>query len=509
MLPSFKLSFLKTRLFAPLYASLAIITILLLGQEALSFLVENLQQETVELVSRREKVKREGKHLLGAALEEKVALRDYLRTRDAAKLKNYRRGEDNFRGSLDILSESLQDDPAQLKHLDKIKTFYAQWQVELTQKVLSGALSLPNFTEQDSLEPLHTLVGRMVEHERKHLREHNEWLNQLNQIDIFLGVFNVISIVVGAGINVWLIRRRVDLPLEQLTKVSQSWRRGKLSAQFKYSSPDEIGKLAGVLNAMAQDIGTRQERIQERNQHLEDLIRTLSHDLRTPLIANRTTLDAVLKGAFGTISEDLRELLGEYRLANDNSIKLLETLLDISRYEAGISQILNWEPLNWEEIFARVISSNQAVTRNKCKFEWYTPPSLPVVYGDTVEIQRVLQNLVDNAVRLSEPGKQVSLEVNAVHVNQVQVCVRDRGPGIPPHEKEKLFYRFFQGRSGKGKAGLGLYLCRQIIEAHRGTIQVESTLGQGSCFCFTLPIERLEIRSKSHLQQLEENVLHA
>lgn len=509
MFSSFKLDFLKTRLFAPLYASLAIITILLLSQEALSFIVENLQQQTVELVSRREEVKREGKHLLGAAFDEKIALRDYLRTRDSVKLKSYRTGEINFRNSLTNLSELLQDDPVQLKYLSDIRTFYAQWQVQLTQKVLDGALNLPTFTEQDSLEPLRTLVEGMVEHEKKHLKEHNQWLNQLNQIDIFLGIFNIIIILIGTGINIWLIRRRVDLPLKQLTKVSQSWRKGKLNAQFKYSSPDEIGRLAGVLNSMAQDIGTRQERIQERNQHLEDLIRTLSHDLRTPLIANRTTLDAVLKGAFGSIREDLRELLEEYRLANNNSIKLLETLLDISRYEAGISQILNWEPLKWEEIFTCVISSTQAVTGNKCKLDWKIGLSLPVVYGDSVEIQRVLQNLVDNAVRLSEPGKKVSLEVNSAGVNQVQVCVHDQGPGIPPHEKERLFYRFFQGGSGKGKAGLGLYLCRQIVEAHRGTIQVESTLGQGSSFCFTLPIERLEIRSKSHSHQLGEDVLHA
>ena len=500
MLSFLKLSFFKTRLFAPLYVSLAILTLLLLGREALSFVVENFQQQTVEVVGRGEKVKREAKHLLGSALEERIALRDYLRTRDRVNLEIYQRGENNFSDSLAILSELLQGDPVQVQHLNDVRTFYAGWQVELTQKVLNGVLSLPSSTDRDSLDPLRTLVERMIEHEDKHLREHNEWLNRLNQIDIVLGVFNIIVIIVGAGINIWLIRRRVDLPLKQLTKVGQSWRRGKLDAQFNYSSPDEIGRLADVLNAMVQDVGTRQKSIQQRNQHLEDLIRTLSHELRTPLIANRSTLDAILRGGFGSISEILRELIEEYRQANNNLIKLLETLLDISRYEAGISQILNPEVLKWEEIFARVISSTQAVSGNKCNLESRIPPLLPPVYGDTIEIQRVLQNLVDNAVRVSESGKKVCLEVGATSVYQIQVCVHDQGPGISEHEKEKLFYRFFQGGGRRGKAGLGLYLCRQIVEAHKGTIQVESTVGKGSSFCFTLPIERLGIPPESHSQ---------
>ncbi len=504
MLPSFKfkLPFLKNHLFAPLYTSLAILTVLLLGQEALSFMVEASEQENVDLVNRRQEVKREGEHLLGAILEEKIALRDYAMNRDNSNLKSYRIGEDKFRNSIASLSELVQEDSLQIKQIDEIRTFYARWQVQLTQKVLDGSLSLNDLVKQDSVEPLKVSVRSILDHEKKLLEEHEQRLNLLNQIDIGLSGFNIIVVLAGVGINILLMRRRIEFPLKQLTEIGQSWGAGQLDAQFNYLSPDEIGRLTEVLNAMARDIGSRQERIQQRNQHLEDLIGTLSHDLRTPLLANRSTLDAILGGAFGPVNDTLKELLKEYRLANNDLLKLLETLLDISRYEAGLSQILNREPLNWEKIFGRVISSNHAVTKNKCQLLQKIPPSLPVVYGDIVEIRRVLQNLLDNAVQVSEPGKRVCLEVKAINSQQVEVCVHDEGPGIPDRDKDKLFYRFVQGRGRKGKAGLGLYLCRQIVEAHKGTIRVESKVGKGTRFCFTLPVQ--EVRSRSDSKQKQE-----
>ncbi len=98
-----------------------------------------------------------------------------------------------------------------------------------------------------------------------------------------------------------------------------------------------------------------------------------------------------------------------------------------------------------------------------------------------------MQNLLENAVRVSLKGASISLEV-APFGEQVKVSVRDNGSGIAPREKEQLFQRFHIGRGKHGKAGLGLYLCRQIISAHSGTIGVESSLGEGSTFWFTLPL---------------------
>lgn len=497
------LSFLKTQLFAPLYLSLAILVCLLLGQEGISLYVGGLWQKTVERVTHSFQVKREAERLLGAALEEKVALRGRLLVSDPIFLENYQSGKNTFHNSLDQLSQLVQADSVQIKHLHQIEAFHTQWQSQFAQKVLEGAENKPELMEQSSLDPLRSLVRRMLQQEKEQLNRHYQQLSQLDQIGMALYILNTGVIFAGVGLNLWLLRRRVAMPLKQLTQVTQAWQAGELETQLTYSSPDQIGQLAKVLNTMAREISARQERIQLRNQQLEDLISTLSHDLRTPILAARTTLKAMLGGAFGPVSNSLGDVLNEYHQANDDLLKLVEALLDISRYEAGGSRNLNPEPLNWRKIFSRVTLQVQAASGYKCDLRYNIAPSLPTVCGDELEIQRVLQNLLDNAIRLSEPGKRLWLEVGAPEATHVRVCVRDQGPGIPEHERERLFYRFVQGRGRRGGAGLGLYLCRQIVEAHGGSIQVESALGQGSAFWFTLPVA--SIRTDSVAFPLSQN----
>ncbi len=133
--------------------------------------------------------------------------------------------------------------------------------------------------------------------------------------------------------------------------------------------------------------------------------------------------------------------------------------------------------------------NQHAILIQIAKFPVYTSlkiPSPPTVYGAQLEIQRVVQNLLDNARRVSEFDQQITLEVEPLGVDQVKVSVRDKGPGITPQQKERLFHRFIQGRNRVGRAGLGLHLCRPIVEAHGGTIGVESSPGEGSTFWFIL-----------------------
>jgi signal transduction histidine kinase len=250
---------------------------------------------------------------------------------------------------------------------------------------------------------------------------------------------------------------------------------------------DEIGQLAEVLDTMAAEIHQRQQLKETRNQQLEDLISALSHDLRTPLLATRATLRSMLGGAFGPVNDTWREILEEYRQSNEELLKLVEALLEVSRYEARGGENLSREPLNWEKIFQHAQTQINAATNHQCTLTWNIAPALPTIYGDELAIQRVVQNLLDNAVRVSL-GQPISLEVAPLGSAFVQVAVRDQGPGIAASEQQRLFHRFSQGRGRRGQAGAGLYLCRQIVEAHGGSINVESTLGGGSTFWFTLPV---------------------
>lgn len=223
-------------------------------------------------------------------------------------------------------------------------------------------------------------------------------------------------------------------------------------------------------------------------QQMEDLISTFSHDMRTPLLATRSTLRAMLGGAFGPVSDTWKDVLEDCRQANDDLLKLVEALLYISRYKTEVCKISDCEILNWENIFVKAIIWNDTTSQQKCAISYKIPPSLPPICGDQLKIQWVVQSLLDNAVRVSEPNQEVTVEVAPLGVDAVKVSVHDYGPGVAPQEKEKLFHRFIQGRTRRGRTGLSLYLCRQIVEAHGGSINVESTLGEGSTFWFTLPV---------------------
>lgn len=454
-------------------------------------MVNALKQRAVSRISQTSKIKHESESLLRAALEEKVALRDYLLNQNSELLIKYQSGQDTFLASLHQLSRLLQNDPSQQDNLTALETFYDQWQSQFVRPVLEGSFNLETLAVQSSLDPLRATVDRILVYERGLLNEQHkrlEHLDQLNQFSLSLSGLSIGLIIFGSGLNFVLLRRRVVFPVQQLIKVGYAWKGGQLAVEINHASEDEIGHLATTLNGMARDILVRQKQMRQRNQQLEDLISTLSHDLRTPLLANRITLDAIAGGAFGCVNDVLRELLVEYREANDNLIKLVETLLDISRYEAGGSQILNREALDWEKICNRVIGWIQKSTQNKCSLPIHIESGLPTVYGDSIAIQRVLQNLVENAVRLSNPGQHVFTDVRIAGSKTVQVAVRDQGPGLKAQEANRLFYRFSQGVGRQGRAGLGLYLCRQIIVAHGGKIWVESSPGKGATFLFTLPI---------------------
>ncbi|WP_013320581.1 sensor histidine kinase [Gloeothece verrucosa] len=318
----------------------------------------------------------------------------------------------------------------------------------------------------------------------------------INNCLFFVNLFSSVAILVAVSWLIWLLHKRLKLPLCQIIKISQIWGKGEIKARINYSSSDEIGYLVEVLNRMAAEIELNQQKILLRNQQLENLMATLSHDMRTPLLAARNALRALLQGAYGPVNETWKEIFQEFYQDNQNILQLVETLLDISRYEANGQKNFSYEPLNWKNIFEQATVRIQSITEYNGEIKYHIAPSLPMVYGEELGIQRVIQNLLDNAVRVSKPHQPIKLMVVSSGVEQIQVSIEDSGPGISPLEKERIFYRFIQGQSRQGRCGLGLYLCRQIIEAHGGKINVDTNLGHGSKFWFTLPIGSHELMLK-------------
>ncbi|MDM9379587.1 ATP-binding protein [Chlorogloeopsis sp. ULAP01] len=464
-----------------------------MGQQCLNLWIALLSQDAADRVTRTLLVEREAERLLNAVIDEQRASQGA-----------YQKEEIAVCSSLNRLYWLLQNNSTQIKQLDRIKNIYSRWQSQLAQGTLSDSASTNSLTEKNLFDSLRAQIRILLMHEELLMGERKHRLQQLYYINIAVNVFCTVVIVAGITLNIRLLHQRVEVPLRKLIKVGEVWRKGQMDIRFDYSSPDEIGQLTEVLNEMVAQARERQQRIEVRNQQLEDMISALSHDLRTPLLATRATLDGMLKGAFGSVSCVWKEVFQEFRQANEDLLKLVEALLDVSRYEAGYGARLNYEPLNWERIFVKAIAQIQATSKCEPTLVYNISQSLPIVYGDELEIRRVVQNLLDNAVRVSEPDKEIFLQVASFGNTQVRISVRDYGSGIAPQDKERLFHRFIQGRGRRGKSGLGLYLCRQIVEAHGGRIGVESTLKEGSTFWFTLPIAKIQAASKYEKQIREE-----
>ncbi len=216
----------------------------------------------------------------------------------------------------------------------------------------------------------------------------------------------------------------------------------------------------------------------------------ITHDLRVPLIAASHILHQMKRGALGTELATLQPFLQQLLDSNQTMVQLIDTLLDIHQYEVG-GRTLDALPVDLPELIGRVIRELQPLADQKgLALELVSVEEGLVMMGDRLELRRLFTNLISNAIQFTDVGSvRVHITTYADEMNHhwVKVAVEDTGIGIAEDEQTVLFERFQQGRQRRNGHGLGLYLCRQIVEAHQGRVEVRSTLGQGTCFTVHLP----------------------
>ncbi|MBK1988592.1 HAMP domain-containing histidine kinase [Sphaerospermopsis aphanizomenoides BCCUSP55] len=225
----------------------------------------------------------------------------------------------------------------------------------------------------------------------------------------------------------------------------------------------------------------------------EDFVSTLTHDLKTPLLGAIETIKAFQQEKFGAVSPRQQDVLATMVRSHSNSLQLLETLLDVYRNDTEGIQ-LNLAPVDLTILAEDVTSTLTELAANRrihlsCSYADSDWKQSLWVNGDALQLQRVISNLLINAINHSRRGERVEIILESTTSYQI-VKILDTGAGIQPEEFFHLFSRFYQGntqRQGKG-FGLGLYLSRQIIEAHGGIIWAENRLPKGAIFAFKLPI---------------------
>ena len=227
----------------------------------------------------------------------------------------------------------------------------------------------------------------------------------------------------------------------------------------------------------------------------KDFVANVSHELRTPLSVIKGYVETLVDGAEDIPEEDRARFLKTIQRHTERLNSLLEDLLVLSRLES-INPGIRSESIDLNTLLATIVDDYRARPAGKAHgFDFLADEAVTMVPIDPLKITQVVENLIDNAIKYTPNNSTILLSVTLKDLNEVVVCLRDNGLGIPkediPHVFER-FYRVDKGRSReKGGTGLGLSIVKHIIQLHSGRVWVESQQGQGTAFFFSLPLHPL------------------
>ncbi|WP_437738276.1 ATP-binding protein [Sorangium sp. So ce1335] len=260
-----------------------------------------------------------------------------------------------------------------------------------------------------------------------------------------------------------------------------------------FSQRERLGerkRLLSRLEAQVEALDQANRELAEQSQRSHELVGIAAHDLRNPIAAIQWFSTMLLAGA-GAGSEDIRRHLAKIQSNAEFTLQLLEDLLDITTLEHG-SVALRMQDADLRGLIAAAVALNEHSARRKgIAVAVDVPDDIPRVRCDVERIEQVLSNLLSNAFKFSHPGTTVTVSARRLGA-AVEVTVEDQGLGIRPEEISGLFSKFrrtsTRSTGGEKSTGLGLSICKNLVERHGGAIGVESALGRGTRVSFTLPL---------------------
>ncbi|MBC2695661.1 MAG: HAMP domain-containing histidine kinase [Desulfobacteraceae bacterium] len=296
-----------------------------------------------------------------------------------------------------------------------------------------------------------------------------------------LMVSSVVCLIVILFLAYSMIRPLKKL-LRGIRSVSHS--QDRISKTVNIRSKDEFGELAGAFNDMTL-------RLMEEERMRSDFISMLSHEIRTPLTSIRESVNMIIEEVMGTINNRQRKFLEIASIEIGRICNLLNHLMQVSRLESRAIKIIAL-PIDISSFITGCIHQLKPLAdTKKISVEVQLAPDIPGMMGDPEHLQRVLTNLLNNAIKFSDPGSRVILRVvSNKNRTKLNFSVSDNGPGIPEEEQLLIFNKYYRAKGVRDHmdgVGLGLNISKNIIKFHKGTIWVKSTVGHGSTFGFTLP----------------------
>ncbi len=428
-------------------------------------------------------------NLVDAILSQLRFKKKYILTRDPLFFQQYLSAREDFDKLFSLISTATDTEEKQ-KSLNRMAAYYQQFRTLVDKEV--------HYTRQHQAYPVRQFemeieravdgvleeLGRMEALARMDIQKRMKMLvESTSSAQPWAIGLSLFFILVALILSVF-ITRSITHPLAQLIHKTEELSKGIYDCRLDITSPPELVELAKAFDAMC-------VKLNALDQMKSDFFSTVSHELRTPLASIKEGISLLQKNMGEEISPQQRKILTILSEESRRLIDLTNSVLDLSKMEAGMMSYAFQHTHLPSLIHQTVTELTPLVESKQIHLRMEVENSLPPLKIDRERMLQVLRNLIGNALKFTPQGGTIVISSRQLD-GSIQVSVADTGPGIPEEKLETIFEKFHQGSLLKGTlikgTGLGLSLVRHIIQAHGGKVWAENLSGQGSLFTFVLPV---------------------
>ncbi|RLQ93839.1 sensor histidine kinase [Falsibacillus albus] len=315
-----------------------------------------------------------------------------------------------------------------------------------------------------------------------------------NNIIFWLSVITICSSVLSSVIH-YMFTKPVERSIHLLAKESQEIAKGNFDRKLPVEGPFEIKELTNRFNQMSERLNEAFFQIKQSEMSRKELVANISHDLRTPMSSIKAFVSAIQDGVVED-EETFKQYLKTIVLETERLDQLIQQLFQLSLLDSGAIK-LQKEEINIDEFLLSVFEHEQIhLQKKKIELNIDLPNQIPKIDVDKSYFEKVLFNLLDNAIRFSPVNGVIDIKVQPVKDKELLISIRDHGEGISEEELPHIFERMYRVEKSRnqqfGGAGLGLAIAKTIVERHGGTIMAESKVKKGSIFSIIIPIKNRE-----------------
>lgn len=309
----------------------------------------------------------------------------------------------------------------------------------------------------------------------------HEFDEQIKKLRGWINITLLAAVTVAIGI-IYVTTKKMISPIKEMNKSALEFAKGNFTHRVKIETKDEIGQLGETMNYMAKELGGI-------DQMRKEFVANVSHDLRSPLTSIKGFLGALIDGTIPSTQQ--AKYYNVMKNETERLMKLVEDLLDMARLEANQLELsLNVYNVS-EQVRIVIAKMEPELSKHQIEIELMNEEDVNV-FADQDRIHQVLVNLLQNAIQFSKPKSKIEVSIETNN-EEAFIRIRDYGFGMKQEDIQFIWERFYKtekARTYKGGTGIGLSIVKHIIDLHQSTIDVDSKLGEGTTFTFTLKLEK-------------------